>query len=213
MPTISPAWLDCMAMAWASVWPSSSACKVARSPIIGLDSDSLLFTWVISCLLNWSGGRSKLAGAAKSIDRLKWLSPLAVLNDRFSTATLGLAASSFCRSPWNLAFSASSIWICGTGWPAAVAASNSGRCAWYHFDNACSAGALTEVTLTAMWALPTARPSQVISPTLYSTRPPTVSAPSRVCTAFCSRPLTSSTCCLGPRVTLVSASARSTLPT
>ncbi|MNE92748.1 hypothetical protein D3C80_1905120 [compost metagenome] len=80
-------------------------------------------------MLNWSGGRSKDVGLAKSIARLKRLSPLAVFNDRFSTANLGLDARSCCRSPWNLAFSASLIWICGTGWPAAAAASNSGTCA------------------------------------------------------------------------------------
>ncbi|MNH31805.1 hypothetical protein D3C79_922030 [compost metagenome] len=149
MPTISPAWLDCMAIAWASVCPSSNACKVARSPIIGLDSDSLLFTSLISCLLNWSGGKSKEVGLAKSMARLKRLSPLAVLNEKFSTASLGLDANSCCRSPWNLAFSASSIWICGTGWPAAAAASNSGKCAWYQCDSACSAGALSDLMLTA----------------------------------------------------------------
>src|SRR5690606_40602649 len=42
---------------------------------------------------------------AKSTARLKRLSPLAVLNDRFSRANCGLAASIFCRSAWTLACS------------------------------------------------------------------------------------------------------------
>ncbi|MNE31364.1 hypothetical protein D3C80_1249290 [compost metagenome] len=111
-------------------------------------------------------GSSSEDGLPRSTLSLKWLSPLAVLNEKSSRAICGFAASSCWTLALTSAFSVSVIGKVGNTWPCAAAASNSGRRLWYQAIRVCMDGMSMFFRFQTIALEPTGWPSKLMSPTL-----------------------------------------------